>query len=72
MRPRHGSLEDGARPSDYMNECSCYGQCMGHGIHGHTRSGKIDAHTARDVAETMHALATASRVLILGRLRSSA
>lgn len=45
---------------------------MGHGLHGHTRSGNLDAHTARQVADTMQALATPSRVLILGRLRSSA
>lgn len=45
---------------------------MGHGIHGHASSGNIDARTARQIAGTMQALATSSRVLILGRLRSSA
>jgi DNA-binding transcriptional ArsR family regulator len=32
---------------------------------------RIDARTARLVAETMHALSTPSRVLILGRLRET-
>jgi DNA-binding transcriptional ArsR family regulator len=45
---------------------------MGHGVHGHARSGNIDVRTARQVADTMQALATPSRVLILGRLRNSA
>ena len=38
---------------------------------GHLRNaGQLDEHLAVDVAETMHALATPSRVRILGRLRS--
>ena len=45
---------------------------MGHSVHGHARSGNIDQRTARQVADTMQALATPSRVLILGRLRNSA
>jgi DNA-binding transcriptional ArsR family regulator len=42
---------------------------MGHGGRSHT--GELDAETAHQVAETMQALATASRVRILGRLRAS-
>jgi DNA-binding transcriptional ArsR family regulator len=45
---------------------------MGHGVRGNTRVGELDAATAREVAETMQALATPSRVRILGRLRRSA
>ena len=45
---------------------------MAHGIQGRTHSGELDAATARDVAETMQALAAPSRVRILGRLRQSA
>ena len=44
---------------------------MAHGVQGHARAGELDAVTAREVAETMHALATPSRVRILGRLRHS-
>jgi ArsR family transcriptional regulator, nickel/cobalt-responsive transcriptional repressor len=44
---------------------------MAHGVQGHSRSGELDAATAREVAETMQALATASRVRILGRLRAA-
>jgi DNA-binding transcriptional ArsR family regulator len=44
---------------------------MGHGVEGHRHAGKLDADTARQVAETMQALATPSRVRILGRLRQS-
>ncbi len=45
---------------------------MGHGVRGHSHTGKLDVETARQVAETMQALATTSRVRILGRLRESA
>lgn len=45
---------------------------MAHGVHGQAHVGKLDPDTARDVAETMQALATPSRVRILGRLRESA
>jgi ArsR family transcriptional regulator, nickel/cobalt-responsive transcriptional repressor len=45
---------------------------MAHGLSGQAHAGKLDAQTAREVAETMHALATPSRVRILGRLRESA
>lgn len=45
---------------------------MGHGVQGQGQVGKVDAATAREVAQTMHALATPSRVRILGRLRESA
>ena len=44
---------------------------MGHGIDGHSTSGALDAETAREVAETMQALSTPSRVRILARLRES-
>jgi ArsR family transcriptional regulator, nickel/cobalt-responsive transcriptional repressor len=44
---------------------------MAHGVQGHAQPGELDATTAREVAETMQALATPSRVRILGRLRQS-
>jgi DNA-binding transcriptional ArsR family regulator len=44
---------------------------MAHGVTGRAHVGKLDAQTAREVAETMQALATPSRVRILGRLRES-
>jgi DNA-binding transcriptional ArsR family regulator len=44
---------------------------MGHAIKGRSHAGKLDAAIAGQVAETMQALATASRVRILGRLRES-
>ena len=45
---------------------------MGHGVDGRTAPASIDTGTARDIAETMQALATPSRVRILGRLRQGA
>ena len=45
---------------------------MSHGIQGHSRPAVVDAATARQVAETMQALATPSRVRILARLREGA
>jgi DNA-binding transcriptional ArsR family regulator len=43
---------------------------MGHGVDGRaTPAARIDAGLARTVAEIMQALATPSRLLILGRLR---
>jgi DNA-binding transcriptional ArsR family regulator len=44
---------------------------VAHGIQGRTHSGELDAATAYEVAQTMQALATPSRVRILGRLRQS-
>jgi len=44
---------------------------MSHGVQGKTDPGVLDAATARQVAETMQALSTPSRVRILGRLRES-
>ena len=44
---------------------------MAHGVHGRAHVGTLDAATAREVAQTMQALATPSRVRILGRLRES-
>jgi DNA-binding transcriptional ArsR family regulator len=45
---------------------------MTHGVQGRPHIGKVDSTTAQQVARTMQALATPSRVLILGRLRESA
>ena len=46
---------------------------MGHGVHGQaTELGTLDGETAREVAETMQALSTPSRVRILARLRAGA
>lgn len=44
---------------------------MAHGVKGRARRGRIDAAIAHEVAQTMQALATPSRVRILGRLRDS-
>jgi DNA-binding transcriptional ArsR family regulator len=44
---------------------------MGHGVQGKPHGGELDAATAHEVAQTMQALATPSRVRILGRLRHS-
>ncbi len=45
---------------------------MGHGTEGKTKGALVDAETARQIAETMQALATPSRVRILARLREGA
>ena len=42
---------------------------MGHQLEGHTHRSAVDAKTAREIAETMQALATPSRVRILAQLR---
>ena len=42
---------------------------MAHGVDRREHAGALDAATAREVAQTMQALATPSRVRILGRLR---
>ena len=44
---------------------------MGHGIQGQATVGLLDVQTARQVAETMQALATGSRVRILACLREA-
>ena len=44
---------------------------MAHGVKGKAHVGTVDAATAREVAQTMQALATPSRVRILGRRRES-
>lgn len=44
---------------------------MGHAAQGRTSPPSVDGETARQVAETMQALATPSRVRILARLRES-
>lgn len=44
---------------------------MSHGVQGRSRRAAIDGETARQVAETMQALATPSRVRILARLKES-
>ena len=45
---------------------------MGHGVDGQAKAGALDVETAREVAETMQALSTPSRVRILARLREGA
>ena len=45
---------------------------MSHGVQGRATAGLLDADTARQVAETMQALATGSRVRILACLGESA
>ena len=45
---------------------------MGHGADGQAKPGTLDVETAREVAETMKALSTPSRVRILARLREGA
>jgi ArsR family transcriptional regulator, nickel/cobalt-responsive transcriptional repressor len=42
---------------------------MGHGVEARTRAARLDLASAKAVAETLQALATPSRLLILGRLR---
>jgi DNA-binding transcriptional ArsR family regulator len=42
---------------------------MGHGVDERTPVARLDAAAAKAVAETLQALATPSRLLILGRLR---
>ena len=42
---------------------------MAHGVVARTRAARLDLAAAKSVAETMQALATPSRLLILGRLR---
>jgi DNA-binding transcriptional ArsR family regulator len=42
---------------------------MSHGVRGRARPSRLDPGMAAEVAETMQALATPSRVRILGRLR---
>jgi DNA-binding transcriptional ArsR family regulator len=44
---------------------------MAHGVEGRSTPAEIDADTARQVADAMQALATPSRVQILGQLRKS-
>jgi DNA-binding transcriptional ArsR family regulator len=44
---------------------------MSHGIDKHSKAGAIDIQTARQVAETMQALATPSRIRILTELRDA-
>jgi ArsR family transcriptional regulator, nickel/cobalt-responsive transcriptional repressor len=46
-------------------------RCVSHGVQRRTRSAPLDAPTAQQVADTMQALSTPSRVRILGRLRES-
>jgi DNA-binding transcriptional ArsR family regulator len=45
---------------------------VGHGVQGHSHSGRLDAATAADVAEAMRALAAPSRVRILAELSERA
>ena len=46
-----------------------YASEMAHGVTARTRAARLDLAAAKSVAETMQALATPSRLLILGRLR---
>jgi DNA-binding transcriptional ArsR family regulator len=45
---------------------------MGHGVDSRTRPARLDAAAAKTVAETLQALATPSRLLILSELREKA
>lgn len=45
---------------------------MSHGVAGKTQAVRLDADTARIVAESMQVLATPSRLQILGRLKEGA
>jgi DNA-binding transcriptional ArsR family regulator len=45
---------------------------VGHGVEGHSKRSPLGAATVREVAETMQALSTPSRIRILGRLRDGA
>ncbi len=42
---------------------------MGHGVQARAHASRLDLAAAKSVAETLQALATPSRLLILGRLR---
>jgi DNA-binding transcriptional ArsR family regulator len=42
---------------------------MGHGVEGRSRTSRLDLAAAKSVANTLQALATPSRLMILGRLR---
>ena len=55
----------------HLNGCSAMLSCMGHGGAQRTPD-RLDADFAVVIAETMQALATPSRVLILGRLSAGA
>ena len=55
-----------------MNTRACNVGGMGHGSEHKGQGVVVDADTAREIAETMHALATPSRVRILARLREGA
>ena len=48
-----------------------YHRVVSHGTSRRAHSGVVDADIARQVAETMHALSTRSRVRMLARLRES-
>jgi len=45
---------------------------VAHGVAGHDRRAAVDATTAREIADTMQALAAPSRVRMLARLREGA
>jgi DNA-binding transcriptional ArsR family regulator len=46
-----------------------YHERMGHGVEQQVKADQLDGETAQQVAETMQALSTPSRVLILARLQ---
>jgi ArsR family transcriptional regulator, nickel/cobalt-responsive transcriptional repressor len=54
-----------------MNTCSRYAGVVSHGVERRVHSGRLDAGVARQVAQTMQALATPSRVRILERLKEA-
>jgi DNA-binding transcriptional ArsR family regulator len=54
-----------------MNSYSCYSAMMRHKTDPRGHAGPVDPDTARQVAETMQALATPSRVRILASLAES-
>lgn len=49
--------------------CRRYSGSMGHEVDGRGRAARLDLAAAKTVAETLQALATPSRLLILSRLR---
>ena len=53
-----------------MNSSSCITPVMGHSKEHQTGAASLDDETAEQVAETMHALSTPSRVRILAHLRN--
>ena len=56
----------------YVHMSPCFNGCMGHGIEGRSKAPTmLDPASAATVAETLQALASPNRLLILTRLRQS-